>query len=702
MPLTPRKTKSDKNEETALLIGKRCNHSLKQHEKIVKRGNSYRRFIDGDPPKLMGEHGGILPDEDRSQAEYEEKALGKNWDLTSVPAHGMLRQILLPSLVSRPPQWINRDRTLSPNATPEMKERAQQRRALGEIFTCLARHIYREFKVHRELLAAVDDAMTYGVGWLGVDWDPERGMPRIRWRDTRRVLVDTECDSDPFGTNQRWRAEFWTLPKTEAELLARKEWKTRHKFTGIKHEWDQDTRSHDGDELPTEFVRLVYVYVRGNSPYIEKANLSAGVGEKIEEVGKDDVYTGKDELLIMEAPKGWDDEQSYKLVARRPWDFPTDHDDDPLEPVRITHHNRSFYPPSIYQAGHSLQIALNWAVRYHNTDMYNSARRVIAFLEGAFDEQTREKILHSQDNLVTAAFKSQADMERALRVIDFGRPNPALKDGIAGNDGMYREVSSLSSFDAEGKSHETATRAALDSQGAQLRIGSMADRVEDAIQNAMKKAMFCAMKNMTAEEVAETIGYEEPFQFQWIEDPDTGDLVRYSPVWNDELFEDTAAMRNEAWINLEPKSARFVSPEQEINDMDRLTAKGMEWLGKVIETNEMNPQLAGEIARVGNNWMKRYAERLYLPNADELMMDLSKATTPPPEMMQQQQQAAMEGQGGSASMKMLPGGGAQVDVKGPMGPPTRALANLTDQLGLDPSLIPGELGQNVINEREAG
>lgn len=672
-----------KDRKLEVTQGQRLAYSRVKLDEVIKQGEAYREFIEGSAPIVTS------PEDDENltfQEAAERKAMGRGWRKTSIPAHGVLRQVLRPSLVSRPPKWINRGRKKPryEDLTPAEQQACEDEKARGRIYAALADTIYSQNRTHSQLLAAVDDAMQFTVGWFEIDFDKERNLPRIRWQAAERVLVDMEADDDPFGATHRWRAVCWTMSHEDAKKKAKTDWnKPGHKFSperrSLVDSRDDGFGNPTAHEAPTEYVKLVRVYVRGDSPFLDTAN--TGADGKVEDVGKDDVYTGKNEVLIMEATGEWGDYDSYKLIARLDWPFPVDIDDFPLVPVKITHSNRGFYPYSIYQPGHSLQVALNWAMRYMNTDAYHSSRRMIGYLEGAFDKKTLEAALFSADNLGAIPFRSQGDMERALKPIDFGQPNPVLDKIIGGNQVQYDKATGLDAFNLEARSHRTATDAAIQNEESQLRVGAMADMVEKAVVHAMRIALMCARKLMTAEEVAAWIG-PELLRFRTAID-DKGNDVRVSDLWDDTVS-DTASIRREVDIDLEPRSVRFVSPEQELNDMDRLSGVQDKLLLTIGKINETNPVLAESYARAYNAMMKAYVERMHIPNGEDFLIDLHAAITPP---IPQQPAGAMGAPG------IPPQGGP--GPAGPQGPVTTQLAAATAELGLDPTMLPGQLPDQV-------
>lgn len=670
----PINSMSKQRGELEQSIGERICFARKRRDVVLRQGDVYKPYVDGTPPEALDNE----TETDHSSTKREEIAMGSGWRMTSVPAHGMLRQVLLPSLVSRPPKFLNRGTQLPPNPDPQVLATAELKRRRGEIMAKLADVIYREYGVQLDVLAAVDDALPYTVGWLEVDFDRERKLPRIRWQSAKCVTVDCETEYDPFGRAHRWRAVHWTMAHEDAKILA-DEWGAKgYEFHPITERVDDDN-DISAEGAPTPVVRLVRVYVKGDNPHLSHGNIAAGNGSAVEKTGEDEVYTGKNEILLLEETGGGKEHEEFKLVARRPWPFPVDTDDFPLEPVRLTNCNDSFYPPSLYQSGHSLQVALNWAMRYYNTDCMNSSRRVVGYLEGALDKNKVQEVLYGTENLPAIGFKNQSDMERVLKIMNFGQPSPALRDSIAGNHSMYREVTGLTAFDAEARSHTTATDAAIRNEGAQLRMGAMAERVERAIVGAMRKALMCAQWLMTGSDVARWIG-EEYMGFETVVDGTTE--VLKSPYWPEDPTEDD--IRREVGIDIEPRSVRFVSPEQEVNDIERLVGKTLELARAVSDANQQNPTLAAAIARAGNEALRAFAERLHVPNPEAMIIDLTAALTPP---MPEPQQAGM---GGAPSQP--PAASPQDMVNGPA---ASELAGLIPSLGLNPANVPGQLGAQM-------
>lgn len=664
----PTLAQPEEKPEAALerVQGMRMAYSAPRAAQLIAESMVYESFVFGDAPELGG------GDEKQSA---DEKKMGKGWDSTTIPLHGVLRQVLHPTLLSREPTWVNRARPGSDD-----KEKAR-----GKIYEELAKVIYRENDVHREASAALDDAMLMRCGWFVVDYDDKRGghgLPRIRWVNARNVLVDRENARSPFTRDQRWWAEFRTISIADAEYLADKEWGNKdYKFTPVKTDVDEaldldgiQLLDGNGDPLrrvnqrPTEFTRLAYVYIKGANPYGGKPNNNAKPGSIVEKGGEDAVYKGKDELLILECVGNVDLAESYKYVGRKDWPFPCDPGECPAEPLRITADNRDFFPYSIYQPGHALQVAANWALRYYNTDVFNSSRRLILYSDGTLDEKALNTALYGVDNLPALKVKKMG-LDRNFKIETFGQPNGALKEAIPANIQQYRDATGLDSIDMEARSNRTATDAALLNQGAQVRTGFMADQMEYTLANVMRKALQCARWNMSAEDVAHWIGeeflaFEDVKLTRQVEELDgtilevpTGETVRITALWNDEV-KDPASIRDEIGIDVEPRSVRFVNAETEIQDILTLYTKLMESHKRIAEAT--TPQDKMLIAESSNAMLKMVAERMHIANVHEILYDLTALAQMPPTPEQMQAQAAMTG-------AMQPGGPVTPQAEGAAG-----------------------------------
>lgn len=613
---TPKKGKearASKDAKAARVLGKRIVMAQKSLDEKLTDGEAYAPHIHGEAPKT-----------NESPTAEARKSIGEGWNKTTIPAHGMLISVLTPALIARRPTYINRARKAA-----DAKERAR-----GKLYTELAKIIERESDVHAQMSAALDDCFPNTVGWLFVDYDPERKLPLIRQVPCSRVLVDTETDGRGFIRDVRWVAEKRSLPVNDARWLAENVWDAKdYEFKEVEYAWDEEDHESEPEveEVPTKFAKLVFMYLKGNNPYTARADLNAAPGDVVERSSEDPAYTGEDELLILEC-RGEDSEyDAYKIVARQPWPFPCDPDELPATPLRLTHPARGFYPPSFLQPSHGLQVMLNWAMTFYNTDVFNSARRFIAYDGAQFpDDKSLRRAFGGGDNL--ALIKANRAMDKsAITPLSFGQPNPSIAESVAANQMQYDQVSGKVAFDAEqrNRSHQTATGAAISNESAQVRMGRLADLVEQTYKSVMRKALQCARFHMTAEDVAGWVG-AEMLEFEEMPAAD-GTPVMVSNLWND-ADRSPEAIRKEVDIDIEPRSVRFVSPDQEVADIQLLMDKQVLYSKEIKGAldAQMGP-FAQALAKAANAAVEALAERLHLANAEDFLLDLNMVIPPPPE-----------------------------------------------------------------------
>jgi hypothetical protein len=639
-------------------MARKLSASLDDHRKMMAEGDSYLPFLFGSP-QVKGQTDTLT--------EQERKTFGENWRLTSYSAHGDVRPLVLESLTGSPMEWENEQPQLPPDATTEQKERAELRRRIFRQREQLARVIYKEFDLHKHKRLAIDDAMTYGMGCFDTYKDANKGLCGFRYCSIRRVLIDTETEHDPVGESMMWRSKSYTMTLADAKHWATKVWKITYKFQPEQLETDPEN-----DKKPTKMVRIRYVYLRGGSPALDTGRMD----KEGAEVGKDAVYTGKPRCLVFEECFGptmeGELESTFKYLAEMDYPYPLDIGHFPLTLFGINPSSEGFWHPPIYRKSHSLQVSLNWALRYINTDAWLSAKRVIAYLSSALSKDQLEKVLKDPANLLTVEVKDKQAWQEFWKTLDFGKSNPALKEVLAIARDLYDHSSNKELFSGRATTgRESATRAAISSERMNLVVGSMADAVDAALTEAMRKAIMACRHTMTAEQVAKWVGDEYMY---WETDPVTGKQV--SPVWKENPT--IEELRLESDINIKPRSTRIVNPEQRRLDMEFILAKSSEWVGKVIQANQVNPVLAREVARVGNEAMRAFGRLLALPYADALVIDLAAASSQP--IMQ-----GPAGGGGAAA----PGGGGV-----PPDPAAAALGNALDQLDME-NTGQGALAQQV-------
>lgn len=688
-------------QKRALMLGKRISYAWEKREPKLVEGTAYEPYIRGEPPIAKPERGTDAWDRAIQKIKEQEKSHGRNWRMTMVPVHGELRRLLLPALVGQNGTWENPAPPTPPNTEldEQMQEALRLRWARTRLYERLAQVIQNEYKIHEQIQVATDESMQFGLSWFKTYRHEQKDLIGFKWISSKRVLFDAETENDPFGEQQRWKSVGYMVPLEDAKLLAAEWGNKNYEFKAASNEISHDEPAHmaySARELPTKFVKLLIVHVSGNSPHLANAKMDAEPGAQQEKVGQDDVYDGKDHRILMEVTGKWTEPDRYEIIGRNDPEHITDIGDSPFTPMSLDIDSSEFWGKPVYQAGHSLAIAVNWALRFYNTDQWLSAKRAIGVLEGALDPSEEKKLLNDPGNLNLIHFRSRQDMDAAIKDIRFGEPNPKLLEGVGVNQSQYGMITGKDTFDGEGKSHETATRAALSSERSQLVVGAMSARIEKAVVAAMRKALMACRQHLDAEQVAKWVGDEYMMWEQAGVDED-GNVLRRSPLWNDE-DNTPESIRLEVDIQLRPRSLRFVSTEQRLNDMDRFSAKTLEWFGKIIEANQVNPDMAPEVARIANVFLREYGDLLNLTRAEEMQTDLRVFASPPPAQQQAEQQAAAA-QDKQMVDAMSAGAQAGADAGAARTGPVGEMAMLAEQLGMESSAFPGELGDQVARTR---
>lgn len=604
------------------------------------------------------------------------------WDTTTFPLHGMMRSVMLPYLVAKDPVFINRER----------RHAGAIERAKVDLYADLALQIWRECDATRECQRAVEDAFAYRMGWIKTIFDPRANLPAHCWVDARDMLVDCETRS-PKLSDRRWVAEKMTLPLETAQWFAANVWGARkYEFTPVSFDVADDAniqkrtdpedggeiREGDVDDSPTEFVRVVLVQVKGENPYTMTSSLASK--RMADRAGTDDAYDGKDHVLVMEACGGYLNHAAYKPIGRIDWPFPCKRGQFTYTQVVLTKDNRSIYPYSIMQPGHSAQVATDVAMQAFNTDARVSARRWVGYQEDAFqDGQAMEQAIEGDKALIAVPLKPGHTPSTALATGNFGSPNQHLNLMFGINRENYEAIEGMNKFDVQVRANQTALNTSIQNESAQVKLEDLSSLVERAAVEVAEKGVMCARANMTVEDVMRWINVPEqvdgkPVMSEML--TRSGDAVVVSELWSDKP--DWADIRTEVEVNLEPRSIRFNNPDKEAQNVRELQEYQLQVsriIGDTVAKGGVDA--AKEIARSSNEAMKMLATLKNIPNVDRMLFDFDKFMPPAPEPVS-----------GDAML------GAQMQNAQMQGEITAqqqaAVTRLADQ-GVDTSTLPAEL-----------
>lgn len=649
-----------------------------QQSVIDEFNQRYERYIYGLP------HFGSEEDRTNYYNDISENpdvdAMKEGWDTTTFPLHGMFRNVMLPYMMSNDPVFINRQRL---HAGPLES-------AMIDLHADLSSRIWIESEATDEFKRALDDAFCYRMGWMKTYYDKRMMLPTHKWVDARDMLFDTETKS-PRIKDKRWVAEKITLPIETAEYFAKQIWDAgKYEFEGVRFEdtdlaaqtstrarGENTRRREPVEDGLSEYVRLVMVEIKGENPYTHSARFSS---KKMNDpAGHDDVYDGKDHVLILEAVGGFANADSYRPVARVDWQFPCKRGEFTYTPIVLTKDNRGPYPYSIMQPGHSAQVATDTSIQAYNTDLVNSARRWGAYQPEAFqDEADARRIIEGDAALLMAPLKQNQDPNKVIAIGNFGSPNPATQMGFAQNRENYEAVMGMNKFDVQVRANQTAYNTGVQNEAAQVKIDDVSALVERAVIKVAEKGVMCARANMTSDELKEWINVPkdiggEPVEVQRV--TSTGTPVIDNILWPDNP--DWGDIRREVTINLESRSIRFTNPEREAQDLTEIMGKQTEVYRVIGDTVGKGAVTAAqEIARGWSEWLEMYCTLKNIANWERLRLDWDKITAPepPPVDPNKMAQAGVDAQANELNAQQ------------------QAAQTRLQQQGLDPNAMPAGLG----------
>lgn len=607
-----------KSTQKAKSLAKRVKYAMGFRVAQAKNAAEYRKLETGVTPT-------DLP-------KMTKDGQGEGWNITSASPHALLRSTIVSSLIARDALWISEHREGSSDTV----------KGLSRIMQALARKIWTEFNVRHEMACALSDALPCGDGFAEVDFDNDRKLPRIRWVDFNRVLLDAETDGSPMAYRQRWRGVQWQMPLSEAKL----KWPD-HKFTPTNSVWDDDaghdeasTEENDATEvsapMPSQMVRLLGIYLKGDSPDLEGGDIGAGDGEKVEPKAKEDVSeeaertntdnpsNGSNTYIVCEVVGDLEKDGELRIIAEESWECPDDHDEFPLKSLRLTLDTSGPYAHSLYQPGHAVAVMLDWLVTFYFTDTHKAASRAFFFDRIKVDETTLREALLNPSNLRLVGVDGPDKMPShgVIEELKFDSTKQSIKEAIGLASETHKALANIDQVRQEARSHRTATDAAIQNENAQLYLGFFAEQVERFAHRLMRTALMCARYHMSAQQVAAWVGDE---LMGWTDENKT-----VSKYWSNRAeFRDIAVIRREVDVTVMPRSMRFAPVEQEVNDLNTLFNQQIAF-AKVLQgfNFEVRPEV---LIKPANALFRRTADLLQISNADEIMIDFNGVLPPPPE-----------------------------------------------------------------------
>lgn len=567
-----------------------------------------------------------------------------------LPLHGRFASTLISSIYFREPRIVSKLR--------DPMDKVQKART--EVELDILNYVVRETGMMRHARLALTESIPYGTGSCKVDWDSVRRVPCVGWIPFRYLSVDADDDCAPLIENKRWVAEEYTVDYE----TAKKNWPD-HKFDNL-NQYSEDIEPVQKDpavvyesslSVPDDQrrVKCLRVWVKGDNPETPDGNIKAGPGEEVEkekpesgkeekpeadaEEGDDDLFDGKDEILIFEI-RGKDGCQ-LQLLERTKNDIITDHDDFVVEFFRPTIDTDQFLAYSILDPFDALQKNADSGRAHEDFDCEVAAGKRVLYDKKIFKEEDIRKMFNG-GNYEGIGVDNPGDAERGFKVIDFKPGNKAIAENAAANYALYNDTTGVTTMEGGEGVQRSATGAQLMDRRVQLMVGPYSDAFEIFVTNLIRKLLQAARSLMTPEDVERIVGAEKMAKLQAeIGSDENGQPYELWPEMPDPEF-----VRRETNVTIEAHSMRYVSSEQTVTNIKMLLDAQMGVVNSILAVAPQNGALAMIIAKISNTAFLRMADELQITNKEELLFSMNdlftalKPPAPPPPQPQAPQMMA--------------------------------------------------------------
>lgn len=533
-----------------------------------RRLSGYRAILDGCGVKVgpSGPEGA----EDNSKTAHR------------VPLYYLWKQMLVPALLERDPQFVVRPRDV---ADPREVARARLMELyIGEVFR---RQRVRENVVRYSLSDAVDG----GLGIAETDFDSVRGEPRVTYLPVDDVSLDMD-GRHPDIRFVRWSCISECLPLATAQA----------RFPGIEFCPDHVLRdasrndkaggydsiswsSSDAEKAGVEaFVTVRRVFIHGDDPYTDAPAEGAPDASKVDAPDGDTeyegaLYEGKTAVLFFAYARaaGAGGTSGYpvrlRLIDVRAWPFLPDRPGFPLSFLRLTHDAKSFWPRSIFDPLRAVVDDANEMANVEVIDAKRSLMRKILYNAKHLSAEDATSIMSNPENLSVHGLTNVPDgtpLKSLVDILNFSNPDRTarqLSDLMVGRFEMSVRVGEMSQ---EARSHESAASATVRAQRSDMRMDVPASFVEEFLEDIGRKIALCGIELATEAQVERVVGRSA---MGWREEKvtdaatgiETGSVVQRS-LWPGALDGLDRANFAES-ISIKPGSARKIDRQAAAQDI---------------------------------------------------------------------------------------------------------------------------------------
>lgn len=595
---------SDKDKAFCEVMERRFQACKKVRDPKLRDGQRFRDYYSGKRSIVIGS-----ANEPESQSAEDE---GNTWVKVGYPLFYQLVEALVPAIMIRDPICQVRVRQGADDVT----------RIRGRVVEQVQDYWWREGAeegFEREYELALYDCIFNGMSVLEADLDNVRVQPRLTQVNCKDFLYDAEADTRIESL--RWCAVRKTVGLQSAKRLF-KEHKDDLKanvdeWRGEQVQESQQYTDPDFEKMNTTRFTYWRVYIKGDNPQTNEGDQKArdktepaeGKQKQADgEPGDEALYKGKNEVVYIAKL-----DSNYVVLKREPWPAVFDHDSFPLVFMRMTVDPQCFHPDSLLAPVEHLQRHSNWALSFHVTDVRDSSQKKIIYDKSKLDDEQIEA-LENLENRTMIGVKNGLPKD-SVWVLDYGSGNQAAVQMVRDLSEIFKESTSLKELVQEGRSHESATAAAMKDKWRDVKISKPAKKLETFVRIGMRKMLQIAMSTITAEEIARITG---PELLQLVEEPyfdESGELktAMVSPVWPDEWTPEQ--IREEIDFMIEPNSMRFVSREQIVQELGAIKQHIQADVATLTQMGAaVNPlAIAGVMFRI----TRKMAQTLDIRNLDE-------------------------------------------------------------------------------------
>lgn len=516
----------------------------------------------------------------------------------------------------------------------------------------------RETDLMYQISLAFAEVRTKGVGYVEAFWDENREFSRIKHAPFNKTYVDVDTDGSASVNDLMWVARKEVYGLTEA-----KERWPEFDFSETRGEPDvgMTERFHVGidnmepsnplvsNDTLTRRVTVLKVYLRdtesasgmdspqlANSPEIgeneHESEEPTWDGDHGEEEDHEVMYQKAKQVAYYEVRN-----EGLYLISKEKQDFVCD--DFAVIPLRVTTDPRTFYSYPLLEPFYDIANQAAQMLRINSAQARKHAKS-IHILDSEYWTQDEAKQLNDGPDHQFYVKEDLARAENSFTTMDLGEPKEFVTKTASLFYDLFRELSSLDALTLGGGSESkerSATGSALLDKRAERIARKMADEFQAFVDRVFRTISQLDRSLMTRTQVQKIVGE---------------DLTVDEAVWPNKWEDD--AILGEYDVVIESGSMRYVSEEQQVQDMNNLQQSWVQFLAQIPDMQQgLGPKMTAMLIESQYRMLIRQAELLGVPNPEEFLVPADQTLAALQEKAdqdaeQQQREAEMQAQAAAA------------------------------------------------------